>query len=122
MDKMYETIVNDYINSNCKTYKEFYDSNLFNYNISYSKLCNVFKNVKLKTEIVFIRKIKNKGFCFFEIIDYETQTVLMTFNSVKNDTKSIKNIIYLLIKDYGCSKNISFVNFFSRVPFLSRIS
>lgn len=115
-NKIYEEIITNYLNSNYKTYKAFYNSNLFKYNISYSTLCNILKNAKLNKEIVFVRKVKNKENCYFEIADYTSKSILFKYNSIKNDSKTIKNIIYLIFKNYGIPQNISFVNFFSDVP------
>lgn len=115
-NKMYKSIITEFLNSNCKTYKEFYNSNFFEYNVSYSTLCKILKLAKPNIEIVFINKIKNKGNYYFEVIDYANKSILFTYDSVKNDVKSIKNIIYLLIKNYGSPKNISFVRFFTSIP------
>lgn len=113
---MYESIITNYLNSNCKTYKEFYDSDSFKYNISYSTLCNILKLAKVSIEIVFIRKVKNKGNYYFEVIDYLSQSILFTYDSAKNDEKSTKEILYILLKNYGSPKNISFIGFFLDVP------
>ena len=109
-----DKIINDYLNSNYKTYKDFYKNT--NYNISYSKLCQIICNKKIDSELVIIKKIKQKGNYYFEVIDYKNELILFTFKSFKNDTKSIKKIIYLILKDYGCPKKITFENFFEKVP------
>lgn len=114
--KMYESVITEYINSTCKTYKEFYNSNLLNYQISYPTLCNILRKTKLKKEMVLIRKRKKKGNYYFEVMDYQNESLLFTYDSMKNDIKSLKNIIYLLLKNYGSPKNISFANFFKNVP------
>lgn len=110
-NEMYRSIITNFLQSNYKTYKEFYNSINFKYKISYSTLCNILKSTKTTTEIVFIRKIKNKNNSYFEVADAIKKTTLFTYDSNKNDIKSIKNIIYILLKNYGSPKNISFVNF-----------
>ncbi len=110
------SIIADYLDSSCKTYKEFYSLNSFKYGVSYSTLCKVLKDAKDKREAVLIKKIKTKGNYFFEIVDFSSESILFTYNSLKNDTKSVKKILYLLIKNYGSPQNISFVNFFPDVP------
>lgn len=116
-EKMYNSIINDYLKSNCKTYKEFYNSKAFKYDVCYSTLCKILKSIKYNYEMVIIRKVKVKGNYHFDIIDFESEAVLFTYKSVKNDVKSIKNILYLLISNYGSPANISFVNFFKTVPY-----
>lgn len=115
-DKIYESIVNDYLSSDCKTYREFYNLAAFKYGVSYSTLCKVLKSVKTEDEIAFIRKVKEIGNYHFEVIDYASESILFTYKSAKNDIKSVKGIIYLLIKNYGSPNGISFVNLFNDVP------
>ncbi len=112
----HNSIILDYLKSDCKTYKEFYNSDLFTYEFSYPTLCNILRGAKSNDEIVLIRKIKNKDARHFEIVDYASKTLLFTYDSLKNDIKSLKNIIYLLLKTHGCPANISFVNFFADIP------
>ena len=50
-------IIDDYLNNDYKSYKEFYEDNKEKYNISYSTLCKMLEYVKTKEEIVFVRKI-----------------------------------------------------------------
>lgn len=115
-EEIYKSIITDYLNSKYKTYRSFYKNNQFKYNISYSTLCKILKSVKPNDELVLVRKVKNKENYNFEIIDYKNNSILFTYNSSKNDIKSMKEIIYLLIKNYGSPNNISFVNFFTNTP------
>ena len=115
-EEIYKSIITDYLNSKYKTYRSFYKNNQFKYNISYSTLCKILKSVKPNDELVLVRKVKNKENYNFEIIDYKNNSILFTHNSSKNDIKSMKEIIYLLIKNYGSPNNISFVNFFKNTP------
>lgn len=108
-------IVVDYLKSKYSSYKDFYDNEL-KYNISYSTLCKILKNKKLDEEIVFIRKIKNKGKYYFEIIDYKTESILFCYDSLKNDKKSFRKIFYLILDNFGAPSNISFINFYKSVP------
>ena len=108
-------IVDDYLKSKYNSYKDFYN-NAVRYNISYSTLCKTLKNLKVNDEIVFIKKIKNKAKYYFEVIDYQTQSILFLFDSLKNDTKSFKKIFYLILSNFGAPHNISFVNFYKSIP------
>ncbi len=108
-------IINDYLKSNYKSYKDFYLNEL-KYRISYSSLCKILSNFKVEEEIVFIKKIKQKGNYYFEVIDYKTETMLFNFTSLKNDRKSFQKIFYFILSNYGAPQNISFVNFFTNTP------
>lgn len=65
---------------------------------------------------MLIRKIKNKGKYYFEVIDYKTESILFCFDSLKNDKKSFKRIFYLILNNFGAPSNISFINFYKSVP------
>lgn len=108
-------IINNYLKSSYKSYKDFYDNEL-NYKISYSLLCKIFKNVKTNEDIVFVKKIKDKGKYYFEIIDYRNESLLFCFESLKNDERSFKKIFYLILNNFGSPNNICFVNIFKDVP------
>jgi len=56
------SIIADYLDSSCKTYKEFYSLNSFKYGVSYSTLCKVLKDAKDKREAVLIKKIKTNRY------------------------------------------------------------
>jgi len=105
-----EEIKKQYLKNNFKTYKDFYYNDSFKFNISYSNLCKILNNIKENIELVIIKKIKNKGNYYFEIIDYKNTTILFKIISYKNDTKSIKNILYTLLNKFGVPKNITFNN------------
>lgn len=110
-----KNIINDYLKSNYKSYKEFYKFGL-TYDISYSSLCKILSNIKTDEEIIIIKKIKAKENYHFEIIDYKSESLLFKFPSLKNDKKSFKEIFYLILKEYGLPNNVIFVNFFKIIP------
>ncbi|MCM1052552.1 MAG: hypothetical protein NC483_01055 [Ruminococcus sp.] len=116
-DKSYiqNEIITNYLKSRYKSYKDFYDNEL-EYNISYSTLCKMLNKAKRNEEIVIIRKIKNKGKYYFEIIDYKTESILFYFDSLKNDKNSFKRIFFFILNNFGTPNNISFVNFFINIP------
>ena len=104
-------IINDFLNSTYKAYKDFYDAYKNKYNISYSTLCRTLKNAYLDKEIVLIKKIREKENTHFIVTDYKTQSLLFKFNSTRNDNKSIKEILFRVLTDFGAPNNICFVNF-----------
>lgn len=108
-------IVDKYLNGKYKSYKDFYND-IVKYTISYSTLCKLLKDIKVDDEIIFIKKIKNKGKYHFEIIDYQNGSMLFLFDSLKNDKKSFKKIFYLILSNFGRPNNISFVNFNKSIP------
>lgn len=110
-----KNIINDYLKSNYKSYKEFYKFGL-TYDISYSSLCKILSNIKTDEEITIIKKIKTKENYHFEIIDYKSESLLFKFPSLKNDKKSFKEIFYLILKEYGLPNNVVFINFFKIIP------
>lgn len=110
-----KNIINDYLKNNYKSYKEFYKFGL-KYNISYSSLCKILSNIKTDEEITIIKKIKTKEKYHFEIIDYKSESLLFKFSSLKNDKKSFREILYLILKEYGRPNNVVFINFFKIIP------
>lgn len=109
-------IINAYLNSNYKTYKAFYNNTIDKYHISYQKLCKILKTSKINKELVIIKKVKIKSNYYFEIIDYKNEIKLFSMDSLKNDIKSIKLILYKLIENYGAPKYITFHSFYKKVP------
>ncbi len=110
-----KNIIDDYLKSNYKSYKEFYKFGL-TYDISYSSLCKILNNIKTDEEITIIKKIKDKENYYFEIIDYKSESLLFKFSSLKNDKKSFREILYLILKEYGQPNNVVFINFFKIIP------
>ncbi len=108
-------IINNYLSSNYQSYKDFYNYG-HRYNISYSMLCKILENIKVDKEVVIIKKIKNKGQYYFEVVDYKTKNILFGFKSLRNDKKSFKKILYLIINNFGAPDNLCFMNFFKPVP------
>jgi len=115
-DTIYNNIIKDFKTGNFKTYKEFYNSRKDKYKLKYSTICKILNSNTLNDEIVFIKKVKTKGNYHFNIIDNNSKTLLFKFPSLKNDTKSFKNILYKILCNYGSPKKISFTNFFKNLP------
>lgn len=114
-EKIRDEITKQYMNTNCSSYKEFYRDYL-SYDISYSTLCKLLSTIKPNKDFILIKKIKEKGHYYFKVIDYRTKNLLLTFDSLKNDKNSIKEIIYLIFYKYGLPKEICFNNFFKTIP------
>lgn len=114
--KIGNTIREYYLNSNIKHYKDFYNTIKNKYNISYSMMCRILSSTTKDEEIVFIKKIKETGNYYFQVIDYQTKSILFTYPSEKNNNISIKKIIYKLLNTYGIPKNISLINVYKEVP------
>lgn len=108
-DLLKKHIIKSYINSSDITYKSFY-INHPKFNISYSYLCQILNSIKLQKEIVIIKKIKKKN-SFFEVIDYQTNSLLFKYPSLKNNQKSLKKILFNLLAKYGAPQNICILNF-----------
>lgn len=104
-------IKEDYLSSNIKSYKDFYNAYKDKYNICYSLMCRILNTLKLDEEIVLIKKIKEKNNYHFNIIDYKSNKLLFIFPSLKNDILSTKKIIYNILSSYGSPKNICFINY-----------
>lgn len=104
-------IINDYLNGNFTTVISFYRTYKDKYTIGYSRLCKILKNAKIDKEIVVIRKIRKQNDTRFEVANYKTGQLLFNFNSMRNDTKSIKQILLQLFDNYGIPNNICFTNF-----------
>lgn len=113
-EKLKEKIVNNYLNKNTINYKSYYNDKDFNFKISYTTLCKILNSANINEEIVLIQKIKKKGNYHFIIIDHKTKMLLFKIKSKKNDTKSTKKIIEILLQKYGTPKNISFINYFKK--------
>lgn len=103
-------VIKDFLNSTYKTYRGFYEANKNKYNVSYSMICRILKNTHLNKEILLIKKIKKKEKTHFIVIDYKTKSLLFKFNSTRNDTKSIKEILFRVLNNYGSPSNICFIN------------
>lgn len=114
--KIGNTIREYYLNSNIKYYKDFYNTIKNKYNISYSMMCRILSSTTKDEEIVIIKKIKETGNYYFQVIDYQTKSILFTYPSEKNNNISIKKIIYKLLNTYGIPKNISLINVYKEVP------
>lgn len=107
-DLLKKTIIKSYINSPDISYKSFYIHHP-HFNISYSYLCQILKSIKIPKEMVIIQKIKKKK-AFFTIKDYQTNSLLFKYPSLKNDQKSLKKILFNLLVNYGAPQNICFIN------------
>lgn len=110
------SIQEDYIKSDIKYYKDFYNKYKGKYNISYSMMCRLLGSTNINEEIVFIKRIKEKSNYYFQVIDCQTQFILFNYASEKNNYKTIKKIIYKLLNNYGAPKNISFINLYKEIP------
>ncbi len=108
-------MVDHYLASKYQTYQEYYDKETL-YPISYSSFCKICEDIKVNKDIVFIRKIKIKEKIYFEVIDLKREKILFCLDSLKNDKKSVKRILYILLTHFGSPKNISFTNFFKTIP------
>ncbi len=115
-NSIYNNIIKDFKTGDFTTYKEFYNSRKDKYNLKYSTICKILNSFMLNDEMVFIDKVKAKGNYHFNIIDSNSRTLLFKFSSLKNDTKSFKNILYKILYYYGSPKKISFTNFFKNIP------
>lgn len=113
-DNINNRIIEDYLNGTYKTYRDYF--NKTSYNICYSKLCNVLKSIKVEKEILIIRKKKRINKYYFDVIDYMNRVVLFSIESVKNDKKSFKIILFRLLSEFGRPENIMFINFFGDKP------
>lgn len=107
-------IKDDYLSSHIKSYKDFYAANKEKYNISYSLMCRILNTLKTNEDIVLIKKIKEKNNYHFKIIDYQNNTLLFTFPSLKNDILSTKRILYKILSAYGRPDNICFCNYLNK--------
>lgn len=114
-EKIKDEITRQYMNTNCSSYKEFYRDYL-SYDISYSTLCKILSTTNLNKDFILIKKIKEKGHYYFKVIDYKSKTLILTFDSLKNDKNSIKEILYLIFSKYGLPKEVCFNNFFKTIP------
>lgn len=112
-----QNIITDYLHSGYKTYKDFYKSNNFNYDIAYSTLCNILNKGIVSLKMVLIIKSKINNMYVFNIIDYQNKTLLFSINSERNYEKTIKKVLYILFKDYGCPQYITFRGFFDKLPY-----
>lgn len=108
-------IIKSYLDSKYITYKDYYKFNC-SYNVSYSYICKLLNNTKTNEEILIIKKIKEKGNYYFEIIDYENEALLFKTPSLKNDSKTFKTILLKVLENYGAPNNILFINFFKDIP------
>ncbi len=113
---IYRSIIKDFNTSDFTTYKEFYNSRKDKYNFKYSTICKILNSTILNDEIVFIEKVKTKGSYYFNIIDNNSRALLFKFPSLKNDTKSLKNILYKILCYYGSPKKLSLTNFLKNLP------
>lgn len=102
-------IIKEYLNNKYKNYKDFYNNTKYKNQISYSYLTKILKNVSTNKEVLIIKKTKNNH--YFQIIDYKTKNILFKTKSKKNNTKTFKEILYKILKDYGKPENITFHNF-----------
>ncbi|HBA37545.1 MAG TPA: hypothetical protein DCY94_02360 [Firmicutes bacterium] len=109
-------IISDYIQGDFKNYRDFYLKQHDYYNLSYVALSKILSLYMCSQEIVFIKKVESSSSRFFEVIDNKSKTILFEFPSLKNDFRSIKKILFRLLKDFGKPKYISFVNFYDTMP------
>lgn len=109
--KKKDLIISDYLSGKYPSYKCFYLANKDKYNISYSRICKILKYIELEDEIVVIKKVHKEDANYFIVIDCKTKQKLFIFNSLKNDIKSIKRILFKLLTDFGAPDNICFTNF-----------
>lgn len=102
-------IIKESLNNKYKNYKDFYNNTKYKNQVSYSYLTKILKNVSTNKEVLIIKKTKNNH--YFQIIDYKTKNILFKTKSKKNNTKTFKEILYKILKDYGKPENITFHNF-----------
>lgn len=108
-DNTKKEIIKEYLNNKYKNYKDFYNNTKYKNQVSYSYLTKILKNVSTNKEVLIIKKTKNNH--YFQIIDYKTKNILFKTKSKKNNTKTFKEILYKILKDYGKPENITFHNF-----------
>ena len=61
--------------------------------------------------------IKNiERYVILKVVDTKWMDHIDSMDSLKNDIKSIKLILYKLIKNYGAPKYITFHNFYKTIP------
>lgn len=102
-------ILAEFTKKDYRSFIEFYKNNKKKLDVSYSYMTKVLRSYKCNIELVIIEKLPNKN-NLFRAIDCQRECILFERESLKNDTKTIKRVLFDLLSTYGAPKNICFVN------------